>query len=136
MIVDAPRILITDDDVQFRETLSSVLEPHGFRTFQAGDGEEALDFLRRQDVHLLLLDMHMPRLTGLETLRRVQQFRAGLPCILLSAEADEQLVSQALSAAAFAVLRKPVTRGHILDNVDRALRRVYDWPVGDRGKRG
>src|SRR5438046_9099515 len=94
-------ILITDDDVNFRQTLQGVFQPRGFRTLLAGDGEEALDIVQRENVDLLLLDMHMPRLTGLETLRRVKQLRAMLPCILMSARADESLVRQALLAQAF-----------------------------------
>ena len=83
MLLKSPSLLITDDDSDFRETLHLALEPRGFRTLLAGDGEEALQIVRREEVHLLLLDMHMPKLTGLETLRLVRQFRAMLPCILL-----------------------------------------------------
>ena len=78
-----PNLLITDDDLGFRETLRGVLEPHGFRTFMASDGEEALAVVRREEVHLVLLDMHMPRLTGLETLRLLKQIKVMLPCIIL-----------------------------------------------------
>jgi CheY-like chemotaxis protein len=121
-------ILITDDDDNFRETVRGVFQPRGFRTLTAGDGQEALDIVQRENVHLLLLDMHMPRLTGLETLRRVKQVKAILPCILMSARADEALVRQALMAQAFAVLPKPVSRANLIEQVDQALRRVYNWP--------
>ena len=121
-------ILITDDDDNFRETVRGVFQPRGFRTLTAGDGQEALDIVQRENVHLLLLDMHMPRLTGLETLRRVKQVKAILPCILMSALADEALVRQALMDQAFAVLPKPVSRAHLIEQVDQALRRVYNWP--------
>ena len=68
MLVDTPSILITDDDHAFRETVKGMLEPRGFRALTAADGEEALKIVGAEPVHLLLLDMHMPRLTGLETL--------------------------------------------------------------------
>ena len=68
MWVKSPSLLITDDDSDFRETLQVVFEPQGFRTLLAGDGEEAIEIVRHEEVHLLLLDMHMPKLTGLETL--------------------------------------------------------------------
>jgi CheY-like chemotaxis protein len=123
-----PSILITDDDRDFRETLRGVFEPLGFRTLLAGDGDEALDIVRREDVHLLLLDMHMPRLTGLETLRLVKQFKSRLPCILLSANADAILVEQAMRADAFSFLSKPVTRQKITTTVWLALRGTYNWP--------
>ncbi|HEX4132051.1 MAG TPA: response regulator [Pirellulales bacterium] len=127
MIADPLSILITDDDRRFRETVREVIAPQGFRTLLAGDGQEALEILQRDEVHLLLLDMHMPRLSGLETIERVKRLNSQLPCILMSAEADEQLVQRALEAQAFAVLRKPVSRDTIICNVRQALRRAYDW---------
>jgi CheY-like chemotaxis protein len=126
--VVVPSLLITDDDTAFRETLCGLFQPRGFRIFSAGDGEEALKIVGQEDVHLVLLDMHMPRLTGLETLRRVKQFRARLPCILLSARLDDTLVQQARLAEAFSVLAKPVSRLVITNMVDQALRRIYGWP--------
>ena len=72
MILSTPSLLITDDDRDFRETLSEVFDRRGFRTLLASDGEQALDIARRETVHLLLTDMHMPRLTGLETIRRIR----------------------------------------------------------------
>lgn len=122
-------LLITDDDADFRETLRSVFEPRGFRTLLASDGEEALRIVEHDDVHLVLLDMHMPRLTGLETLERVKRFKSRLPCILMSAAADEELVRRALLAQAFAVLHKPVTQGKITSTVQLALERTYNWPA-------
>ena len=82
-------ILITDDDTRCREALREIMEPQGYHTLQACCGEEAVDIVREGDVHvhLALLDMHMPTLTGLETLQLVRQFNAQLPCILVTGDA-------------------------------------------------
>ncbi len=127
MLVESPSLLITDDDPGFRETLRVGLEPRGFKTILAGDGEEALEIVRSREVHVVLLDMHMPRLTGLETLRLLKQFRSMLPCILLSANLDELLIEQARLAEAFSVLSKPVTLVQLTGIVRQALQRTYDW---------
>jgi len=127
MLVESPSLLITDDDLEFRETLRIVFEPEGYRILLAADGEEALQIVRDEKVHLVLLDMHMPRLTGLETLRQVKQFRAMLPCILLSARLDDLLIEQAQRAKAFSVMSKPVTRVQLTGVVRQALRRTYNW---------
>jgi CheY-like chemotaxis protein len=127
MLIEAPSLLITDDDPGFRETLTVVFEPRGFRTLQAGDGEEAITIVSREKVDLVLLDMHMPRLTGLETLRRLKEFRAMLPCILLSAQLDERIVEQARCARAYSVLSKSVALGQIRNAVFQALQRTYAW---------
>lgn len=125
MTSDAVSILITDDDRNFRETLGGVLQPQGFRTLLAGDGEEALDIVRHESVHLLLMDMQMPKLTGLETFQRVRQIRGRLPCILMSANADQALVEQALAAQVFWVLSKPVSRLRVTTTVRMALQVTY-----------
>lgn len=127
MIGQFPSILITDDDRELRETLAEVLEPQGFRTLLAADGEQALRVVQAEPVHVVLMDMHMPRLTGLETIRLVKQIRALLPCILMSAKADERLVLQAERVQAFTVLPKPLTGRTIVQTVNFALRRNYGW---------
>jgi CheY-like chemotaxis protein len=128
MKLETPSLLITDDDRDFRETLSSVFEPRGFRTLLAGDGEEALDVIQREQVHLLLLDMHMPRLTGLETIRRLRTLQVDLPCILISAALDQEIEAEARAAQAFSVLSKPVRLPDITGTVARAMQQVYCWP--------
>ena len=118
-------ILITDDDRGCRETLRDIFEPEGFHTLLAESGEEALDILHREPVHLGLFDLHMPRLTGLETLELVRQINALLPCILVTADANEGVMRQAFRARAYSVIPKPVSKNVVLYTVVRALVRAY-----------
>jgi CheY-like chemotaxis protein len=129
MKLETPSLLITDDDRDFRETLRGVFEPRGFRTFLAADGEEALEVLSREPVHLALLDMHMPRLTGLETIRRIRQLPLDvvLPCILISAALDAAIEEEARRQRAFSILSKPVRLRDITGVVQQALIETYDW---------
>lgn len=127
MSILAPSILITDDDLAFRETLQTVFEPQGFRTLTAGDGEEAVEIVRKQEVHLVLLDMHMPKLTGVETIRQLKLVKAAIPCILMSACLDDWIVEQARIVRAFSVLAKPMSRREITGVVRLALERTYNW---------
>jgi two-component system, response regulator PdtaR len=133
MVTKAPSILITDDDAAFRETVRGMLEPQGFRTLTAKSGNETLQILSSQAaVDLLLLDMHMPLLTGLETIRRIRQFNAVLPCVLLSAALDETIRNQARLVNVFSVLSKPVSRSELTSTIEQALRRIYGWPTNDQ----
>jgi CheY-like chemotaxis protein len=118
-------ILITDDDRKCQEALREIMEPEGYRTLLASSGEEALDIVSQKPVHLLLLDMHMPRLTGLETLQLVRQQHATLPCILLTGDVTERLIRQACQARAYSVIPKPVSKNVVLYTVVRALMRSY-----------
>jgi CheY-like chemotaxis protein len=128
MLVDTPSILLADDDHAFRETIRGMLEPRGFRTLTADNGEQALKIVEHEPVHLLLLDMHMPRLTGLDTVRRIRQLKSQLPCVLISGALNDAIVQQARLADVFAVLSKPVSRCEITSAVDQIFRRVYGWP--------
>ena len=129
-------ILITDDDGGCREALRSIMEPEGFRTLLASSGEEAVEIVQEESVHLLLLDMHMPRLTGLETMQLVRQINAMLPCILVTADATEQLMRQAQQAQAYSVIPKPVSKNVVLYTVVRALVRFYGPPPPSPGDNG
>ncbi len=125
MRAETPSILITDNDQQFRDTILEVLRPTGYRTLEAIDGMEAMQIVQEQEVHVVLLDMHMPRQNGLETLKRLKSFKAMLPCILLSAEMDERIEREARRAQAFEVLRKPVTRIDLTGAIEQALHATY-----------
>jgi two-component system chemotaxis response regulator CheY len=118
-------ILITDDDRNCREALREIMEPQGFRIFLAESGEEALEITQAEPVHLAILDMHMPTLTGLETLTLLRQMQALLPCILVTADVSESLMRQAWQARAYSVIPKPVSKNIVIHTVVRALIRVY-----------
>lgn len=125
-------ILVTDDDRGCREALRDILEEEGYRAILAASGEEAVDIVRGKAVHLALLDMQMPTLSGLETLELVRQVNALLPCVLVTAQATEALMGQALRAHAYSVLAKPVSKSLVLYTVVHALMRVYGRPPAGR----
>ena len=127
MLVETPTLLITDDDADLRESLGSIFEDRGFRTVLARDGREAVDVVCDKPIHVVLIDFHMPRMTGLEALRAIRKTKASLPVILMSAELDEALSREVLGADAFSVHRKPVDLRLIESDVFRALSSVYNW---------
>jgi len=116
-------ILIADDDRECREALAEIVGPEGYQTLLASSGEEALDLVRDREVHLVLLDMHMPRMSGLETLFLVRQMRTAIPAILVTADATEALIRQAIQAHVYSVIPKPVSKHMVLYTVLRALQR-------------
>jgi CheY-like chemotaxis protein len=126
MTLDRPySILVTDDDPASRETFREIFEPAGFRTHLAESGEQAIDIVHQHDVHIALMDMHLPKLSGLETMAIVRQIKGMLPMILISADQDEGLMRRALSAQAYSVLSKPVSRSLVIYVVRRALEKFY-----------
>ncbi|MCY2970084.1 MAG: response regulator [Planctomycetota bacterium] len=118
-------ILIADDDTPAREALRDIVEQEGYRTILASSGVEAVDLIQEVQVHLVLLDMHMPNLTGLETLHLVRQIHTMLPAILVTGDPTETVMRQAHQASVYSVIPKPVNRGMVLYTVMKALTRFY-----------
>lgn len=121
------QLLIADDDSGFRETLRCIFEPF-LEMIEAGSGEEAIEIVEGRHVDILLLDMHMEILTGLETLRIVKSLRATMPCILVTADATDELRRDATQADAYSVLAKPVRKAELVTTVSNALENTYDDP--------
>src|SRR5436190_4805397 len=86
--VKTRRILIVDDDAGQRSLLDSFLRGQGFDTFTAISGEQALKVLGEQEFNMMISDVRMPGMTGLETLRRARQEGLSLPVLLVTAYAD------------------------------------------------
>jgi CheY-like chemotaxis protein len=119
-------ILIADDDRGNREALGEVLDSRGFRTVLAADGGEAVELVQVDLVHLVLFDMHMPRLSGLEAFAVIRQtLDRILPAVLMTADANTELIRQAFAAQMYSVIPKPVNVNVVLNTLERALTKVY-----------
>ena len=119
------RMLIADDDSGFRETLRAIFEPH-FLTLEAESGEEAIEIAESEPLDIALLDMHMRLMTGLETLLVLKSVHILLPCILITADATEELRQRATEAEAYSVLKKPVKKAELVLTVSAALELPLD----------
>jgi CheY-like chemotaxis protein len=119
-------ILITDDDRAARETLRDIVAPLGYRTLMAESGEEAIEVIREHDVHLALMDMHLPKISGLEAISIVRQIKGVIPAILITADRDDDLVRRALSENAYCVLAKPVSKHVVIYVVHKAIEKYYN----------
>ncbi len=124
-----PTLLITDDDDAMRESLGSLFRTRGCNTLMAADGREACEVVQTTEVHLVLIDFHMPRMTGLEALRSIKQYKQEMPVILMSARLDEQMSDQLMEADAFAVHSKPLDISRIRQDVSTALQTIYNWSM-------
>jgi CheY-like chemotaxis protein len=119
-------VLIADDDRGIRETLGELLDKQGFRTVLAADGSQAVELVQVDLVHLILFDMNMPRLTGLEALAVIRQsLDKILPAVLMTADATNDLIRRAFQAQVFSVIPKPVNTNIVLHTLSKALAKVY-----------
>jgi DNA-binding NtrC family response regulator len=116
----APRILIVDDDQGQRSLLNSFLKSQGFQTVVVDSGDRALDALRSQPIQLMISDVRMPGMSGLETLRRARQEHAVLPVLLVTAYADIREAVGAMRDGAVNYLPKPIDLEELLTIVRQA----------------
>ena len=116
----APRILIVDDDPGQRSLLDSFLSSQGFETVLATSGEQALEQLRAGEFGMMISDVRMPGLTGLETLRRARQEHPVLPVLLVTAYADIREAVGAMRDGALNYLAKPIDLDELLATVRQA----------------
>lgn len=122
-----PHVLITDDDARFREVLCDALSSHGLHLHQAGDGDEALRLIERESIHMLLVDVHMPRVNGLEVIAVLAQRAQRMPYVLMSAMMDEKIEREAARMRAYKIVRKPIRLSLLRDIVCGGLAETYGW---------
>jgi len=120
------QLLITDDNAAFRQVLREALEDRPFLILhEAESGEEAVDVVQRQRIDIVLLDMHMHVMTGIETMRELKRMDFTRPCILITSDTSEDVKRDAREADAFTVLKKPVPRRELVETVSNALVTAY-----------
>src|SRR3989454_2653126 len=115
-----PRILIVDDDAGQRSLLDSFLRSQGFETLPVASGERALEVLRSEEINMMISDVRMPGMTGLETLRRARQQHSVLPVLLVTAYADIREAVGAMRDGALNYLAKPIDLDELLLTVQQA----------------
>jgi len=115
-----PRVLIVDDDPGQRSLLDSFLRGQGFETVLADSGERALELLPAGNFSMMISDVRMPGLSGLETLRRVRPHFPSLPVLLVTAYADIREAVVAMRDGALNYLAKPIDLDELLTTVRQA----------------
>jgi DNA-binding response OmpR family regulator len=103
-----PRVLVVDDEQNARELLSEFLTSKGYEVLTASEGEEALRKVKEDRPHLILLDVRMPKVSGLEVLRRVREIDQEVGVIMVTAVNEEETGNQALQMGAFDYITKPL----------------------------
>ena len=119
------KILIVEDEDMIREGISDYLTDCGYKTIEAGDGEEALEQFFNHKVALVLLDIQMPKLNGLEVLSEIRK-SSQVPVLMLTAFQDEEYKMSAFAALADGYLEKPFSLSLLKVRVDAIFKRYYD----------
>jgi len=125
MINNSIHILILEDDLLFAESLEDFLDEEGFKTTLASDGEKALELVYEQPFDLLLLDINVPKLTGLEFLDTLRQNQQNTPAIFITSFKDKESVKKGFLKGADDYMCKPVDLDELLLRMMALLRRCH-----------
>jgi CheY-like chemotaxis protein len=119
------KILLVEDETGFAELLADLLRSDGYEVAVANDGQEALEKLEHFLPHVIISDIVMPRVDGLEMFRQVKasQRTSGIPFLFISGFQDNTVLDKARKIGVFGILQKPID----IDQIERRLRELTKW---------
>ena len=121
LIMAKDKILIADDETDIALILKLQLEDAGYRTVRVRDGVEALEALAKEQFELLLLDIKMPRMDGLQVLKSVRAGYPSMVVVMMTAHGSEEIAVQAMKEGALDYIAKPFSNDDMLKRVERAI---------------
>jgi excisionase family DNA binding protein len=111
-------ILVVDDEDVTRQFIASALQTGQRHLLTASSGEEALEIAKQTDIDLVLLDLIMPGINGVETFRQLHALRPELPVVIVTGYPDTDLMTKALEIGPFTMINKPIDLNHLQKVVD------------------
>ncbi len=118
-----PVVLIVDDEEGIRESLSGILEDEGYRVVSSGTAEDALRVIQEQTPDLVILDVWLPRMDGIQALQEIKSLKRDIPVIMISGHGNIEVAVKATRMGAYDFLEKPLSLERVLLSSRRALER-------------
>ena len=115
------RILVVDDEKEFCKNVRDILEMKGYRVALAHHGFRALELVKQNGFDLVLMDVKMPVMDGVETFKKIKESTPGTPVIMMTACAVEDLLREALREGAFGALKKPLDFDRLFALIEKAI---------------
>ena len=119
------RVLLVDDETEFLETLVKRLRKRKLDVTSAESGKEALQMLQQNPVDVVVLDVRMPDMDGLETLKEIKKLRPAVEVIMLTGHANVEVAMQGMELGAFDYLMKPMDIDELLYKLQDAYKRKW-----------
>jgi two-component system response regulator HydG len=116
-----PEILVVDDDASHRKMLQAVLSAEGYAVTQASDGQQAVDAVKEKFYELILMDIRMNRMGGIEALKRIKEISPGIPIVIMTGYASVNTAVEALKSGAYDYITKPLDIDDLKVHVKNAL---------------
>jgi DNA-binding NtrC family response regulator len=119
LLMDKPFVLFVDDEIEFLQTLMKRMDKRGVAVFGVGSGEEALEWLAQNDPDVIVLDVKMPGMDGIQALREIKRTKPAIEVIMLTGHASLDAASEGMALGAFDYLMKPF-------NIDELFYKIQD----------
>lgn len=120
--MDKSKILVVDDEKEIRDLIEIYLKNEGFQVLKASNGKEALEMLKEEEVHLIILDIMMPKMDGIEACMKIREEKS-MPIIMLSAKAEDMDKIFGLTTGADDYMTKPFNPLELIARVKSQIRR-------------
>jgi two-component system response regulator HydG len=120
-----PTVLVVDDDAEGRAAMLKVLEGSGYKTLEADNGQQALDILLQDSIDVLVTDLRLPVMDGVELLKRAKAADQEIEVILITGHGTVEVAVEAIKEGAYDFITKPVKKAQLLHAVDKASERQY-----------
>ena len=115
------RILVCDDEKDIVSALKIYLMADGYQVFEAYNGREALEILKNEDIHLVLMDIMMPEMDGIQALKEIKKIDGGAKVIMCSAMGQQAMVIESIQAGAKDFIVKPFQAERVIEAVKKVV---------------
>src|SRR5204863_4605306 len=115
-----PTILVVEDDTESRAAMLKVLESVGYKTMEADNGQQALDLILENNIDVLVTDLRLPVMDGVELLKRAKAADQEIEVIMITGHGTVEIAVEAIKEGAYDFITKPVKKAQVLHSVDKA----------------
>lgn len=116
------RIIIVDDDIGMSETIKDILDELGYDVNVANDGYKAIEMIKKKFYNVVLMDIKMPGINGVETFKKIKEISSSERVIMMTAYSVEDLIKEALNEGAYGVIHKPFDINEVIELIENSRR--------------
>lgn len=120
-MIKKKRVLVVEDSISSRRYLCKKLQDAGFDTFEAVNGRDAYEKLKKEDFDFLILDLLMPEMTGTELLEKMKEEKINTPVLVVSADIQQQVKDECFALGAVDFINKPINIDELINKLNECL---------------
>jgi len=120
-----PTVLVVEDDIESRTAMRKILDGVGYKTMEADNGQEALDLLPTEEIDILVTDLRLPIMDGVELLKRSKAADQEIEVILITGHGTVEVAVEAIKEGAYDFITKPIKKAQLLHSVEKAAEKQY-----------